>query len=75
MLLLHNTNKTVLFFLLFKGEFSSGELSGTGEVIFASGKCRKCLFKHNGIEKYLSQEEVVADAAAAYMMELVDRKH
>ena len=57
----------------YRGEFTNGSLSGTGEVIFVSGKCRKCVFKDNGIVKYLSHEEATADAALAYMMELADR--
>jgi len=58
----------------YKGEFVGGNLTGTGEVIFASGKVRKCLFKHSGIVKYLSEGEVTADIAMQYMMELKDRR-
>ena len=58
----------------YKGEFVGGNLTGTGEVIFASGKVRKCLFKHSGIAKYLSEGEVTADIAMQYMMELKDRR-
>ena len=56
-----------------QGEFTSGSLNGTGEVIFATGKCRKCLFKYSGIVKYLSAAEATADAALAYMLDLKKR--